>query len=207
MHDQRWRIRLLAMAVSALLAGSGAAVAQQGGEAAQELPPGVTPEMMAAWQAAMTPGPEHEKLAAMAGTWTFTGTFWMAPGAPPETSTGRAEREMTLGGRVLAERVESELMGQRFEGLGLSGFDRVSGRYWGTWNDNMGTGLMIAEGTCAEDGSCEFTGTWNDPMLGGPKTVRMTMKSGPDREVHAMYDKAPDGTEFKSMELVYTRSK
>jgi len=208
MRLSEWRNRLCVMAALALVASAGAAMAQDGGEATgQDLPPGISEEMMAAWQKAASPGPEHERLAAMAGNWTFSGTFWMAPEAPPETSTGTAEREMTLGGRVLVERVKSEMMGQPFEGFGLSGFDNVSGKYWGTWNDNMGTGLMIAQGTCAEDGTCEFTGTWNDAMVNGPKTVRMTMKADADREVHAMYDKAPDGTEFKSMELVYTRSK
>jgi hypothetical protein len=113
---------------------------------------------------------------------------------------------MTLGGRVLVERVKSQMMGSEFEGFGMTGFDNVSGKYWGTWNDNMGTGLMISDGTCAEDGTCEFVGSWNDPMVDGPKTARMTMQAEPGREVHAMYDKAPDGTEFKSMELVYTRA-
>lgn len=192
--------------VLAALAVALVATAQVGHaqDPAQELPPGMTPEMMQQWAEAATPGPEHEKLAAMVGSWTFTGTFMMAPGVPPTTTTGTAERTLMFG-RVLVEKVRSEMMGQVFEGQAMTGFDNVSGEYWGTWNDNMGTGLMISTGTCSEDGSCEFTGTYNDPWAGGPKTVRMTVASTDEGEVHAMYDKTPDGEEFKSMELVYTR--
>jgi len=182
-------------------------LAQEGGGGEGDLPPGVTPEMAAAWQKAASPGPPHQWLTEMAGSWTFVGTFWMDPNAPPMTSTGTAEREMALGGRVLVEKVHSEMMGDVFEGMGLTGYDNVSGEYWGTWNDNMGTGVMTSTGTCTDDGACEFTATWNDPMVGGPKTVRMTVQSKGGGEVHAMYEKAPDGQEFKSMELVYTRAK
>ena len=38
------------------------------------------------------------------------------------------------------------------------------------------------------------------------KTVRMTSREeSPDREVHRFFKKRPDGKEFKSMELIYTR--
>ena len=38
------------------------------------------------------------------------------------------------------------------------------------------------------------------------KTVRMTSHDeSPDREVHRFFEQGPDGKEFKSMELIYTR--
>lgn len=186
-----------------VLAAGGAFAASEQASAQGELPPGMTAEDMARWQEAASPGPEHEKLAAMAGSWTFKGTFWMGPDAPPMTSTGTAERKMILGGRVLVEKVKSEFQGEPFEGLAMTGFDNVAGQYWGTWVDNMGTGIMLSTGTCSEE-TCEFEGSYNDPMTGGPKKMRMTMTSDGDVETHQAFEPGPDG-EFKSMELVYTR--
>lgn len=196
---EQWKVVFTAVLL-ALLTTGGAGLAQEG-----ELPPGMTPEIMQAWAAAATPGAEHARLAEMAGHWTFTGTFMMVPGGPTETATGTAERTLILGGRVLVEKVASQMFGQPFEGQGMTGYDNVSGEYWGTWNDNLGTGVMVSSGTCADDGTCEFIGTWNDALVGGPKSARMTTSSDGDTETHAMYDKGPDGKEFKSMELVYRR--
>ena len=58
-------------------------------------------EMMAAWQAAMTPGDAHHRLDAFVGTWDVAASLWMAPGAPPEISTGTSTTAWILGGRYI----------------------------------------------------------------------------------------------------------
>lgn len=208
MTSKKWMMPAALMVVLALsapiaFASDHKAEAEMAGD--QELPPGMSAEDMAAWEKATSPGPEHAHLAEMAGDWTFEGTFWMAPGAPPMTTTGTAARKMIMDGRVLLEKVETEWQGQAFEGLSMTGFDNVSGAYWGTWFDNMSTGLMTTTGSCADD-RCEFTGSFNDPMSGRSKSVRMTMTMKDGKEIHASYEPGPDGGEFKSMELVYTRA-
>lgn len=162
--------------------------------------------MMEAWTQAMTPGEPHAWLARQSGSWSFSGSFWMEPGAEPMVSPGTVERRMILGGRVMEETVSSSFMGQPFEGLGLSGYDNVTGEYWTVWTDNMGTGVMTATGTCDPGGaSCTFHGSYNDPMIGGAKPVRMTLEATEGREVFRMHEAGPDGEEFMTMELVYTR--
>jgi uncharacterized protein DUF1579 len=165
--------------------------------------------MMDAMMKAATPGKQHQWLATKAGMWSFTGKFWQAPGAPPVEMSGAAERTMMLGGRVMAEKVSSAgFMGQPFEGYGLAGYDNVAKAFWGTWNDNMGTGVMLSKGQCDDKGACTYTGEYFDPMTGKMKKSRMTARDdGPDKEMHEFFDTGPDGKEFKSMELVYTRKK
>ena len=165
--------------------------------------------MMEAWAKAATPGKQHKWLAGKSGKWDFTGKFWQAPGQPPESATGTAERTMILGGRVASEKVASPgMMGQPFEGFGLTGYDNVTGEFWGTWSDSMGTGVMISRGKCDDKGACTFNAEFVDPLTGKKKTTRMASRDeGPDKEVHEFWDKAPDGKEFKAMELVYTRKK
>jgi hypothetical protein len=200
MSTLRTRIAVLAP-LAALLLGLPAR-AQQEAPAAQ-----MSPEekaAMEAWIRAATPGEQHAWLASLAGTWSFQGTFWSAPGTEPSKSQGTAERTALLGGRVVRETVISTFMGQPFEGMGLTGYDNVAGKYWSTWTDNMSTSLMTSTGTCTK-GTCTFESQNTDPMTGKTATARMVSKHETAREVHTMYGPGPDGKEFKMMELVYTR--
>ena len=127
---------------------------------AQDAPPQMSPEeaaMMAAYQKAGAPGPQHAALAKMAGTYDLAISSWNAPGAEPTASTGTATRSMALDGRVMVEDMQSEMYGQPFTGHGMHGYDNVTGKYWSTWNDSMSTGLMVSEGTCDEAGACTST--------------------------------------------------
>jgi len=187
-----------------LVLAAGPALAEQTGAPPQ--PSAEEQAAMAAMEKAATPGAPHAWLATMAGSWDFSGSFWSKPGDPPMTSTGSAERSMMLGGRVMAEKVTSEFFGQPFEGFGMTGYDNVSGKYWGTWTDSMSTGIMTSTGSC-QGGKCEFTGSGYDPVSGQLTTSRMTSEHTADREVHTMYGPGPDGKELKMMELVYTRRK
>lgn len=195
----------LALAGTALLAATV-------GIAQEQQAPQMSPEekaMMEAYAKAATPGKEHQWLAGKAGDWAFAGTFWMDPSKEPTKSSGTVERSVMLGGRVLAEKVSSPgFMGQPFEGYGLAGYDNVTGEFWGTWSDNMGTGLMTSTGKCDDKGVCTHSGEYVDPLTGNKKMTRMTTRDeGPDKEVHESFEKGPDGKEFKTMELVYTRKK
>jgi hypothetical protein len=155
----------------------------------------------------MTPGPQHQKLMARAGSWTVTTKMWEKPGAPPQETTGTAERTAILGGRVLSEKVASTMMGMPFEGTGWSGYDNVSGQWWGTWVDNFGTGVMTMTGSCDADlKHCEWKGSFNDPITGKAKVSRMTSDCpSADTELSHFFDVGPDGKEWESMQLTYTR--
>lgn len=165
---------------------------------------------MEAWMKAMTPGAEHQGMAKNAGSWTATVTMWMAPGQPPQVSQGTSVRRMILGGRVLADEWKGQMMGMPFEGFGLTGFDNVTQKWWGTWTDNMSTGLMTMSGTCDPDPTkgCTHIGTGVDPLTGKELTNRSTVVwPNPDEERMEMFGPGPDGKEFKMMEIVAKRSK
>jgi hypothetical protein len=170
----------------------------------------MTPEQkaeMEAYMKAATPGAPHEALASTAGNYDLMVKSWHEPGGPPMEETGTATRSMILGGRVLVEEVTSSMMGMPFTGRGATGYDNVSGKYWSTWMDSMGTGMMLSEGSCDAQRSCTFTGSWNDPIKKGPVTARMTSRwTSPTTEVFEMY--GPDkktGKEVKMMEITYTK--
>jgi hypothetical protein len=173
-------------------------------------PPQMTPEQkaeMEAYAKAGAIGPQHQSMAAMAGTYKMAIKSWHEPGGPPMEETGTATRKMVMDGRVMVEDVNSSMMGTPFTGHGMRGFDNVSGKYWSTWMDSMSTGLMVSTGTCDAKKTCTFTGSWNDPVKKGPITARMTTRwTSPTTEVFEMYAPGKDGKEMKMMEITYTKS-
>ncbi|MBA3556753.1 MAG: DUF1579 family protein, partial [Gemmatimonadales bacterium] len=103
--------------------------------------------MMQKWAEYATPGEPHQRLASMAGDWTWTSKWWMAPDAPPEESSGTTSSSMAMDGRYLMENYEGSMMGQPFKGHAITGFDNFRDEYVSTWIDNMGTGMMTSRGT------------------------------------------------------------
>lgn len=170
----------------------------------------MTPEMaamMEAWEKAATPGPNHELMASFAGEWTFTTTSWMAPDAPPQETTGTMTSKAILGGRFVVDEVHGTMMGQPFEGMGVSGFDNVKGKFVSVWVDSMGTGIMTAEGDYdPQTKTMTMFGTFTDPLTGAPKQVRMvTHLETEKRHVMEIFEAGPDGAEQRTMRMVYTR--
>jgi hypothetical protein len=162
-----------------------------------------------AWMDYMTPGKIHQMLAHSNGTWTYETTFWMAPGAPPSKSTGVTENKMILGGRYQESVHKGNMEGMEFEGHGLLAYDNGKKIFQNAWVDNMGTGIMMLEGTWDDaTHSLTLTGKSYDPMAG--KDIQMkeiiTIQDD-DHHMMEMYYTDKDGKEIKSMEIHLTRKK
>ncbi len=196
------------MIVVVMLTGCFTVAAQGSGEEARQ--PKMSAEqqaMMEAWAKAATPGPEHEWLAQMEGTWSLEVKSWMDPKAPPTVSTAKSDVRTIMGGRYIQEAVEGTAMGQRFAGLGFTGYDNTRKLYVSVWMDNMSTGILETEGTYDEKTrTMTMIGSHPDPVTGKLKKMRSTCyHETTDKIIMTYYDTAPDGTEFKSMEITYTR--
>src|SRR5262249_12545524 len=163
--------------------------------------------MMEKYMKAATPGPEPQAMAKRAGKWNLKVTAWMAPGAPPQTSNGTAEFRSILGGRYLEQEAHGDMAGQPFEGHGIEGYDNVTKEHWGTWGDNMTTGVMVMKGKCKDPKKCTETGKMSDAVAGKAVSVSTTMTVKDDNTmVFEMHGPGPDGKPFKTMEIVYTRA-
>lgn len=169
-----------------------------------------SPEMMQKAMELGKPAEAHERLDAVAGTFTYVGTMWMAPGGEPAVSSGTAVNRWVNGGRHLRQDVRSQFMGRAFEGTGYIGHDNLRGEYESIWMDNMSTGIMKSAGTYDPAArTIRFSGTFSCPMTGEKERwFRTELKIvSANRHTYTSYDKDPDGKEFKSLELVYTRVK
>lgn len=164
-------------------------------------------EMMAAWEAAATPGEHHRLLDRFVGTFDAEVSYWMDPAAPPQVSHGTMVNEWILDGHHLKESYSGDMMGEPFEGLGLWSYDNAAKTYRGLWTDSMSTGWSIAAGY-ANDGGKSFTmhATDTDPMTGEPMHSEDTIEVV-DENTHKMTRMGIMGDQrVKMMEIVYTRT-
>jgi hypothetical protein len=164
-------------------------------------------EMMAQWQAAMTPAAGHKRLVPMVGTFRARTEFVMAPGIPPQVHEGTSENRFVLGGRYLEQTYRGTAMGMPFEGIGYTGYDNPSKRHVGTWMDTFGTGLMISVGTGRPtDQKMTFVTEAIEPS--GRKIVFDSIIKVKDRDHHTyeMWTKAPNGKRFRNMLVEYVRA-
>lgn len=159
------------------------------------------------WMEAMTPGPQHQAMAAQNGKWKTEMTMWMAEGAPPSTTVGTMENKMILGGRYQQSMFKADMNGMPFEGMAISGYDKTKKKVVNSWVDNMGTGILVLEGTYDEASkSTELKGTCVDAMTRWETGVREVMKTIDDKTMTMeMYMTPKGGEEYKSLEIKMTK--
>ena len=158
----------------------------------------------------------HKLLADLVGTWNYTIKFWMDPSAAPQESKGTAVRKAIYGGRFFVEDVSGKMQmpgpdgkpkDMDFKGMGIEGYDNVKKKFVATWIDNMGTGIMMSEGTYdPATKTVTYTGEYEE-MPGMKKKFREVIKLV-DKDHHNfdMYEDRGTG-ETKSLEIHYTRAK
>ena len=165
----------------------------------------------AEWAAvAANPGPHHEHLNALVGTWEAKVRFRMDPAADWMESSGTVTREWVLDKRFLKEAVEATSPmggGGTFQGLGYIGYDNAEGVYQSTWMENHSTAIINEVGSY-DPGTrmMTFRGAHRHPMTGRTVLVRseVNMKD-PNRHIFNGYAIAEDGREYKSFEGTATR--
>ena len=173
--------------------------------------PQMSPEqkaMMDKMMKAATPGPQHAMLAKMTGVWACTVKYQFDPSQPPQESQSSATFTGLMDGRYVQEVDSGQMNGMPFSGMGLYGFDNVTGKYVSTWIDNMGTGIMTGTGTADASGKViNWIDTESDPVTGKVTKSRMvTTVIDDDHRTVEMFGVPPGGKkEMKMMTIDYVR--
>ncbi len=166
-----------------------------------------TQAMMATWQAYASPNDNHKILEPLVGTWNQVVKWWMTPDSQPETSKGTTETTWVMGGRYLQHSAKGMSMGQPFEGMGFTGFDNGRQTYQTIWMDNMGTGMMIGEGSYdPSKKTLTDHGRFTDPMIGQRSYRGVMTLIDDDHHSYEMYVADENGIEFRMMEILYSRT-
>ena len=165
--------------------------------------------MMKNWQDYMTPGDMHKMMAKWDGTWTGDISMWMYPGDPVQKTTGTAVNKMIMNGLYQESNHTGLMMGMPFNGKSLVGFDNHRKEFVSTWVDNMGSGIMVMRGPWDEaTKTINLKGTMVDPGTKSDTEVRETFKIIDDNtQEMEMFVMSPDGKEFKTMNIKFTRKK
>jgi uncharacterized protein DUF1579 len=161
------------------------------------------------------PGENHKLMAGMAGTWSYTVKMWMDPKGKPQESKGTATRKAIMDGRFfVAEHsgkfqmpgADGKMKDMNFKGMALEGYDNVKKKFVVAWIDNMGTMIMMSEGTY-DAASKTFTYNADCEMMPGMRMkIRETIKvTDNDHHLFEWYEDRGQG-EAKTMEIAYTRS-
>jgi hypothetical protein len=174
-------------------------------------PKGVSPSELtpSEWVAMSKPGPSHRLLDFFVGEWDATISFWNGAQGEPQVSRGKSTTEWILGKRFIKEDFSGELAGEKFQGLGIMGYDNGSRRFTTVWMESTGTALIISHGKYLPDAnSFEFSAEVYDPLLGKTKTTRSIITiSSHDRYRVEVMDQNSKGESYKSFEAVYTRKR
>jgi hypothetical protein len=160
----------------------------------------------------------HKLLADLAGTWSYTVKMWMNPdpSAKPEEYKGTAVRKPMMDGRYFVMDVSGKMQvpgpdGKKkdmtFKGMSFEGYDNVKQKFVSSWIDNMGTGIMLSEGTY-DPATKTFTYNAEGEFIPGMKQKIREVIKIVDKDHHTFeWYEDRGGQEAKTMEIHYTRKK
>jgi len=161
---------------------------------------------------ASQPGPEHELLARLTGTFEMDISMFMAPGEEPLKSTGKTTNRMILDGRFLEMRGEGKMGGATIKNLSIIGYDRRHQHFTVTGFDNTGTYSVSATGFYDDvNRTIVLEGTDEDPIFEMVQEYTFTIEMIDDdtfKWLVTFYN--PEMTqgedEFTMVEITYTRT-
>lgn len=153
-----------------------------------------------AWSQEMPkPGPEHEVLQSLEGTWDTT----LKAGG--QESKGTVTYKMDLGGLWLAGTLESEMFGAKFVGKSLESYHPAKKKYVSVWVDSMSTAPVIMEGTYDKEKKT-MTMAGEGPGMDGKPTKYRSVSKMPDKNTLEMTMWIGDGKE-PMFTVTYKRKK
>ena len=173
-------------------------------------------QMMLMMMELAKPGGNHKLIEGLAGSWIYTTKFWFSPdtNTPPMEYSGTSVAKPIMGGRYL----QSDYMGKmpmpgpdgkmtemEFHGLDISGYDNAKKIFLSSWVDNMGTGIMLSEGTY-DPATKTITYTSEEELMPGMKTKVRELLKLTDKDHHTFeFYEDRGGKEVKTMEIAATR--
>jgi Protein of unknown function (DUF1579) len=175
-------------------------------------------QMMAMMMDLAKPGENHKILEESVGSWTYTTKFWMSAdtNTPPMESSGTAVTRPIMDGRYFQSDhtgkmqmpgADGKMMDMDFHGMQIDGFDNVKKKFVSSWVDNMGTGIMLSEGTY-DPATKTITYTAEYEPMPGMKTKTRELVKLTDKDHHTVeFYEDRGGTEVKTMEITSTRKK
>lgn len=154
------------------------------------------------------PGEAHKHLKYFVGKWRTKTKIWMSgPGSPPMESDGTSDMTWTLGERFILDRHHGSMMGQPYEGIGMTGYDNYRNMYVSSWCSNMGTNMLTMTGARhPETGVVTYYGEMDEPRLKViGRTVKYVTRIIDEKTYTFTIIDLHAGDDYKVIEITYTR--
>ena len=153
--------------------------------------------------------PEHDRLQKLVGSWDLQGkAFSHMMGEIP--FGGVVTYKPKWDGKFLDSTYEGPpgMDGKPMRGAGVIGYNRLSGKYEGTWMMSMNTNITYITGVWDEkDKAFKYAGTMDMPDGTTWKMRQVFTMVSDDKMTEEQWTTAPGGKEIKSVTMTYTRKK
>ena len=152
------------------------------------------------------PGPEHEKLKIMSGSWESTIKMVDPESGKTHESTGSMEGKVELDGFFLISKFKGSIGPLPYQGRSITGYDPHKKKYVGVWVDSMGPGVYQTVGEWDKAGK-----VYEEKMEGpGPDGKPMHFRSvttveDKDHLTFVLYMTMEEDKEVQMMEIMHTR--
>jgi hypothetical protein len=152
-------------------------------------------------------GPMHHLLVQWSGHWREEMKVWTNSKADPAIYLLEREARIVGEGKFLTINTRGQLGHEPYEAQSVIGFDNGKQKFVKTWFDNLGTSILVLEGTYNEkENLIDFEGSTINPATRKPVRIHQIMRlTDPNSQLLEVYSEKKDGTEFKSMEIKSTR--
>lgn len=148
------------------------------------------------------PGPEHEQLKELEGSWDAV--MDMAGQKSKATATYKA----ICGGMWIQSDFQGDLGGVKFQGHGLDGYDLTKKKYVGVWVDSMSSAPMHYEGNYdPKTKQLVMTGESAGPDGKPQKFKNVTERKDKDHFTFKMHMVDAEGKDQLAFTIEYTRKK
>lgn len=149
-------------------------------------------------------GPMHHMLVQWSGHWREEIKLWATPNTKePTTTPAIRDGRMAAEGRFLTSTTVGQIGTTPYEAQSVLGFDNAKKVFVKTWFDNLGTSILVLEGTFDEKNNfVDFVGYTTDPLTRKPVKVHQVMKIiDPNTQILEVFVELKEGKETKSMEI------
>lgn len=149
--------------------------------------------------------PEHDRLAAMCGTWNVDMTLWPQPGAQSMNAPATSTITSLFDGKFVQEKIEGTVMGMAFTTLAWTGYNPGTKQYEATRISSTNP-VRIAEAGTYDETKEQFELKADMVMAGATWHQRTVIQqASPDAMVATSYLSSDAVPEWKAVEIRYTR--
>ena len=164
----------------------------------------------AAHQGPPAPGPEHALLKPFAGTFRATVKLWMGSGDPIVHHGTMVSSFQVAGLYLFQDYTGDPAPGPwpAFIGKGFWGYNTTTREFEGFWIDNASTMMQLEKGAVDQSGKVWTMGSrFVHPHFGREVAKRSVIRLiDNDHNDLTSYMTGPDGSEFRTMEILFERA-